>query len=1720
MNDSSSIQDEPIADPSLTSDAVAAPEAPAGGTGGPASLPTAERDRLLAEVERLYDLGRYRDALAAAAPLGDLRHWPGTAARVLAGRLASNLGAPRLGRALHWLAGRQDAQHPQAQVFAALAFWSRFGTVRAWWRYRQVELASQADATAKADWLAMKALMLASLRDFARAEPLMIQALETDPQSAWLHVELSELLDRQDLHEESLRAARDALQLRPYFRPAVQAAAHRLVQLRRDDEALDLLTDAAGRLQSGEVWCQLSALQSELKNYDAAWEAIEQAEACWPLASADSHHLKWLAAQRSDLAYFLGRYQEAIELAAGIDRPFYQRLGERLTQALAHPNPPERPPRVQLAVPFTRQLHETCAPATLTSIAQYWNRPVAHEEIVQRICYEGTRANDERRWAEENGFQAREFRVTEATVEALVRAGVPMTLNTVDPGSAHLQGIVGIDVYRGTFLLQDPSERHVAEAASEKLIEHYASTGPRGMLMVPVEEAARVAAVELPDAQLYDEHYIADGALAKFDRPTAQAAVDRMVALAPEHRLTLQCQLALARYDANPAVQLELVERLLQQFPSDANLLLFKCSLLNEFGQRSERIALLREACESETRHPIFWSRLAAELLDDARDQAEAFWQLRKAVRFPQADGRSLSLLGDYHWDRRQREVALEYYRLAASLSDKDETYARRYFLAAHYLHETEAALNWLRDRYRRFDARNSSPGRTLAGSLEHIDRTLEALEVLDEMVRNHPADGDLLCFAALTFGRTNQAQRASECLSAARGKCSPASFARTSAMLAQSQGNLADARDLFLQVLELDPLDIDARGRVLSLDMDLAGAEVAERRLREALADFPHSYSLRVLLIQWLRSNRLSAVDEELDRFLNFHPRDAWGHREAAIAALAAHDLDRAASEVATALELAPNNEVAHFIQGKICEQRGQIEEARRCFRRAIEQNVDYEPATVCLLATCDRPAERAEELEFVFGQLRTQTTYGDGIVGYRDAAQGRVEPARLLEQLLEAREHRPDLWQTWSMVVQQLLAMNQRQRAIEVAREATERFPLLPRMWLDLALVYRKVGDRDAELKALERARSINPHWGDVARELSDLYLDREQFDDAEQAIRQVLAAEPRDPAALGALADCLYRAGKKSEALEPLKTACATAPGYDWAWGQLCQWSHELDQGQSAREAAEKAIAARPHDARCYQRMAEALSEIEEIPQALTFLEQALALDARSVEAHVLKAYYLGRLHRWDDALEACTPPIFGDEVPVILRMRRAYVLYRKGRLDDAIIEMRGALERDPDHYAAWNQLADWADECHKQDVYREAAENMVRIEPHQPAPRGYLADALLATPDGREEAKRQLRLALELSPEYAFGTSRLFELHLADNEIASAREVLELGGAHLPPGFEPSLKMQLLAVEDLKREPVGGAATAFLIQWAGQENAEISALMRAVDNLDARIAHVAIHLLVRAATENPQQAGVGAALGRLIGRVYSSKEGFKTLKRLPDGDAWHAAARAALRSMAGFRKGPSLLEDVTRRFRKRLKSRTESWAAVATTMMDFGQNEAARAWTRDWAAHGDARPLQLVGAVACRWECFRRGEARPIVNHALTLEEDDGTGLIRLWAGLDALLGGDNVAALNHAREISMHQMAQWYVVGYRILVAALEAMPGLVDDAPVRSKSEAQALVRSFSPYQFGVGPEYHRDRLTLWLLRRVAAAVARAHHLSGTAAWKRLEAIWASGRFA
>ena len=128
------------------------------------------RAEVLDNIQLLYDNGQYLKAWKLSQALGPLKQWRGSREMVLAGRLAFNLGSRRLGTVMHRLALRNYPNDPKAITFEMLTMSGRRGP---WATLQRMKLHGdipQADTDNRSDWLALKALCYAQLRDFQKAE--------------------------------------------------------------------------------------------------------------------------------------------------------------------------------------------------------------------------------------------------------------------------------------------------------------------------------------------------------------------------------------------------------------------------------------------------------------------------------------------------------------------------------------------------------------------------------------------------------------------------------------------------------------------------------------------------------------------------------------------------------------------------------------------------------------------------------------------------------------------------------------------------------------------------------------------------------------------------------------------------------------------------------------------------------------------------------------------------------------------------------------------------------------------------------------------------------------------------------------------------------------------------------------------------------------------------------------------------------------------------------------------------------------------------------------------------------------------------------------------------------------------------------------------------------------------------------------------------------------
>jgi tetratricopeptide (TPR) repeat protein len=1618
----------------------------------------------LGEIRARYEQGLCLQAYEIAREHGRFQEWRGTEALLLAGRLAMNLGASRLGEWLHLRAYREAPDDPEARYYYARTVLGRRGPLAAWKLLRRFGEFPDAPSDLRSDWLAFHGDVAGLLRDFDTAEHWLARALEAAPDNPWIYIERSSLLQYEDRYEEALDAARHALELRPWYRPGVQAAAHALQLVDRQNEALALLQEACGRIENAPVVAQLALLQMQREDWKACRESLDRYARLSPLLEKEG--AQWLAAVGSDVAYHLGDFPRAVQLARETESPFFEKIADRLEAAT------EDDRRVLLPVGWVRQHYMTCAPATLSAVSRYWQMPAEHLGVAEAICYDGTPDHSERTWAEENGWLAREFRITWESAVALLDRGVAFTLTTVGPATAHLQAVIGYDSRRGTFLIRDPYHSTLAESLAVELLEHYRSVGPRGMAMVPRHQAGLLEGVELPEAPLYDHLHRVQRALLQHDREAAQASYEALSDAAPEHRLALQARRSLAAYDADTTEMLACIERLQAQFPEDANLQLCRLSCLRELARRDERLALLKETCDRKDADPIFWQQYAQELSADAREHERAVVLLRRSMRARPGDAGCYFILANTLWDQRRFEEGLDLYRFAACLDDKDEQLSRSYFLAARYFKQTETALRFLRNRFKRFGARSSQPARTLFAALNEVDRAGEGFEVLEEALRLRPEDGDLLLYAADARGRHGEFERAAELLEAARGKTGRTAWLRTAALLASYRGELKTALARWRQVAEAEPLAIDAHRSVARLLAQTDSPEAAARHFEEAAARFPHHYALHRLWTEWLRDEDPERAEEVLRRLVEIHPADAWARRELALMLARQGRLDEAWEEAETGRRLDPSDPAAYSIRGEVLSRRGEWEEAKEAYREAIRLSVDNGYAIARLVSACDSVAERREALRFIEGELERQTVYGDALLAFRDYARHTLDPEELLASLRAALEARPDLWHAWAAVVRQLIDLDRADEALALARGATARFPLLPALWLDLAAAHAARLDREGERAALRQALQINPGWSPAIRELCASYTREDRYTEARELVEAAVSRDPLDSENHGWLAHVLWETGEKEAAVERVKRALRLEPGYSWAWASLREWCQELERPGEAAALVRELAARRPGEARSWLLLARTLAAPEDLPERLQALEKAVSLNPRCFEACDLRAELLAREGRYEEALEACRPPIT-EQPPTELKGRAAWIEAERGNMEEAVRRMRAAVDEDPFYYWGWSQLARWHDTGGPDDAYLEAAQMLVRLAPHEPTPHGILGDARLRTGD-RPGARDAFKRAMDLAPDYAFAGMSLLDLQLEDGDLGGAAATLALLREHV--GGEWVLAR---AVRLAVRQGDPAAARERLRELCLFPSESGRALAAAAGEMDEKGWTREAEAVYEEVLEHPEAQPLVGELwvrARVKRADWSFADRLRTLR--VQGKIGYAATAAYLEALGtAKRKGP--LRSFLREYRDALRVDTGTWASAGFALLSIDDNREAVAWLADWEDRPDVQPWMLLH-YALGLRCLGRGaEASAVGRTALSLPDEDGSVVPHaLWLALDEALARDTAAAAGRLAGTDAAALDPYC----RFLYSLVQAMLG-VQGTETRLRASAFPAARKRMAEARTAKPDYWKDSL-------------------------------------
>ncbi len=1599
----------------------------------PAELQTIETTSQIAQLLRQ---SRCLDALALGKrKLGDdLRQWSGASGQIAAATLALRLGGYQLNQALIYRARRSFPEDPQVIYFGMRQWLAYKPLARMWLAIRDQQLPTD-DRLLLSRWLSLKGMILAGMRDFDRAFGLMDESIRQSPDDPLIRIQRAQAYADADDLREAIQGCRDAVEVAPSFGPAIQHLTQYLLKSNQIDEAFNLLTDAVKTTQDGQLRMQLAFMMAERERYEVAAKLIERIEVLFPLADPMRNGrpkpgsvYASIAALRSRLAYHAGDYPRTVQWASLANSAFHDCVAENVqTQH-------QTGRRALIKVPFVLQKHVTCAPATLTMLSRYWSIDVDHETVVNEICYDGTAPVKIRGWADANGMVTREFRVTYESAQALIDAGIPFGLATVEPGMGHIQVICGYDSVRGVLLIQDPGCWHVTEALASQIIDDYRAFGPRGLALVPKDQADRLNSIGLPDAQQFDQQYAIARALERHDRPAADSIVEEMRESDAGHWMTAWAEMDLASYDSNQPLQLAIIQKLRALFPDNDVLWLWENRLLTMSDRPDMVIERLREGIQQ--RRAV--GSLRVQLIDMLNDDASTVEReslLRSLLRDMPFSSAGLSSESGRLWQQREYEDALELKRLAATSSELDEGYWQDFLGAATWMERQAEVLEILRQRFERHGDSSGGPGMTYAWALEVALQPAQAAEVVRQTIARRPNDAELLCQAAHVLGRLENPSVGLALLKSSKSLLPERGAWQAEAILASYDGRPADALAAYREIEKLQPLNPALSDQIASLQLELQGFDAAIDYLTELTVQFPHCRSLLASKAVMLKSAaRFPEAVETIDRILVSNRFDGWAWRQRSLLGIRLSWYEQALQDSQQALEC-DKRAASHIIRGYVEIKLGRITKAEQYFRQAIEDDCDHIEAIDAWISICRDEEDRREMLTCVWKQLLLQRTDGAALAAYYDYACVTLSQEELRQQLSDFCKARPELFTAHVLLASHFANFRRFEEAENILTAIEDRFGCLPSYWQELGDLFARAEDADRSRTAYERGLAISPYDSNLALRLAQNYRTAKQSEEAVQLLKRALRGSPSDPSLMVALAETI---DDKAESLALVRKAAMCAPSSSAAWELLLKMYQDLGQERKAVEAARELVASRPRDVHSHLRLAEMLHREDQSLESLKVIADALEQDPQQSDVHVLLATRLLRMGRYPEALAACESPDVDPKDRHRLDLVAARILYVSDRKDEACDRFRNALRRDPTNLDHWLELAEWCLETNHRRLFDEAASQLIQRAPHLAISHIHLAEKMI------HEARYplaidHLRQAIAIDPKQVVAVERLMDIMLNSRNVNEAEKILDEFAAILPTqtlvigrAFIASMTDDgEIFVETLEELPKGDPDISQL---------EIASAACQQINFENRPA-IGLALSKAILKENANSA-IGYAWSLFFCRDLSAKTAIATFHKIPASDARMAVAPRLWQMLENVfftapdhrSKNHAVRETLRtiKRLDQDLCQEASLWSGAIWTLIEMQQHPAAAVIAKLYASVRNRSVDELVAGMTAALYTQDLRLLSDLLADAKLMGPDKMTDYGRLMKAAYAVFEGSDQQLIEAIREVDRSKLQGTYL----------------------------------------------------------------------------------------
>ena len=300
------------------------------------------------------------------------------------------------------------------------------------------------------------------------------------------------------------------------------------------------------------------------------------------------------------------------------------------------------------------------------------------------------------------------------------------------------------------------------------------------------------------------------------------------------------------------------LEEILRLYPEDVNLRIAQLNCLRDLSRRDQRLAVFGELCGRPEADPILRRQYAQELLADARERTKV-----ELAASGERSGRVPRMRSASGYSPRPRGNGVVSTRPSNFIGSRpawttptrawpDPTWTRR------------GTCAWTRKRSSSWKggaggSRRNRPSRRerCTGRCYSSSGGRKRSRCSTRRSRSVPATATCSGSPPRRTRSHGEFDRALVRLEAAHGLCREADWLRTSAFLASAQGDLVRSLALWRQVLEAEPMALDANRAVAQRLAETEGRAAALEHLSRACDRFPHNYLLTQTWILWLRRRR-----------------------------------------------------------------------------------------------------------------------------------------------------------------------------------------------------------------------------------------------------------------------------------------------------------------------------------------------------------------------------------------------------------------------------------------------------------------------------------------------------------------------------------------------------------------------------------------------------------------------------------------------------------------------------------------------------------------------------------------------------------------------------------------------------------------------------------------------------------------------------------------------